>query len=335
MTGKPVRVGRFEWERLMLSSCLPRPTKNTLLTLAVWMSAEGGRARPGHENLMAASGKKRSVISQHLNTAVRSGYLVEVFRGGHRGKTAVASEYAASVPSDVFARRAEILEGRPWKRPEHIPTSENPDTGTAPTSGNLDVGTVPVSENPDAGNSQCPEIRIPTSENPDPITQLSRSNPPLPPTEITSLEGQPQKQGGGDNSETLDRLVAELHKIRTEWNPDGIRQALTRARESGREPALIAAAARRCYADPGTHSPARLGYAGPWWGAARDSLEADTRAAQAVAPRCPRHQGQLAANCGPCRSEATSPLPETGPAMPATEARAVVRAAIRPVGSLT
>jgi hypothetical protein len=116
----PVRVGRFEWERLMLMS-VPHPTNFKLLPLGVFMSADGDKARPGNANL-AMFGPHEKTWAKLLRWAVDEGWLLLVARGGARrgpnGTTVVrASVYAASVPQPVWERRMEILGAPPFRAP--------------------------------------------------------------------------------------------------------------------------------------------------------------------------------------------------------------------------
>ncbi|MEV8553432.1 hypothetical protein AB0L04_26920 [Streptomyces glaucescens] len=116
----PVRVGRFEWERLMLMS-VPHPTNFKLLPLGVFMSADGGRVRPGNAGL-AQFGPHEKTWAKLLRWAVTEGWLIQVARGGARrgpnGTTIVrASVYAASVPQLVWERRMEILGAPPFRAP--------------------------------------------------------------------------------------------------------------------------------------------------------------------------------------------------------------------------
>jgi len=124
-----VRVGRFEWERLMLVSDLPWTTRSVLLALAVYMSADGGNARPGLRNMVTVTGLAQRSLSRHLTSAVEKGYLGLRYRGGYRGGRSGdvtltrASVYDATVPKDVFDRGVETLRSPPWRR------SNEPATG--------------------------------------------------------------------------------------------------------------------------------------------------------------------------------------------------------------
>jgi hypothetical protein len=116
--GDVVRVGRFEWERLMLMS-VPHPLNFKLLPLGVFMSADGGRVRPGNAGL-ALFGPHEKTWAKLLRWAVDEGWLVLVERGGARrgaGGTTVkrASVYAAGVPRGVWERREEVLGAPPFR----------------------------------------------------------------------------------------------------------------------------------------------------------------------------------------------------------------------------
>lgn len=114
----PVRVGRFEWERLMLMS-VPHPQNFKLLPLGIFMSEDGSRARPGNAGL-AMFGPHEKTWAKVLRWAVAEGWLVQVERGGARrgpDRTTIkrASVYAASVPQPVWERRLEILGAPPFR----------------------------------------------------------------------------------------------------------------------------------------------------------------------------------------------------------------------------
>ena len=114
----PVRVDRFEWERLMMMS-VPHPQNLKLLPIGIFMSADGGSARPGNTGL-AMFGPHEKTWAKLLRWAVNEGWLILVQRGGARrgpnGTTVVrASVYAASVPQLVWKRREEILGAPPFK----------------------------------------------------------------------------------------------------------------------------------------------------------------------------------------------------------------------------
>lgn len=114
----PVRLGRFEWERLVLM-CVPHPKNFKLLPIGVFMSADGGRARPGNRGL-AMFGPHEKTWASLLRWAVAEGWLTVVYRGGARrgpnGTTIVrASVYAASVPREVWDRRLDVLGAPPFR----------------------------------------------------------------------------------------------------------------------------------------------------------------------------------------------------------------------------
>lgn len=120
----PVRVSRFEWERLMMMSDLPEQDRFKLLALGIFMSSDGDRARPGSAGL-AMFGPHEETWKKLLRRAVKAGWLVLVARGGARrgpGGTTIrrASVYAASVPEAVWERREEILGARPYRAPESL-----------------------------------------------------------------------------------------------------------------------------------------------------------------------------------------------------------------------
>jgi hypothetical protein len=119
----PVRVGRFEWERLMMMS-VPHPQNLKLLPIGIFMSVDGGSARPGNTGL-AMFGPHEKTWAKLLRWAVNEGWLLLVQRGGARrgpnGTTVVrASVYAASVPQLVWKRREEILGAPPFRADDSL-----------------------------------------------------------------------------------------------------------------------------------------------------------------------------------------------------------------------
>lgn len=127
---EPVRVGRFEWERLLMMSNLPEQDRFKLLAVGIFMSSDGSSARPGNSGL-ALFGFHEETWKQLLRRTVKAGWLVCVERGGaRRGPAGTtirrASVYAAAVPQETWARRDEILGSLPFRRPL--------DEGSIPTS---------------------------------------------------------------------------------------------------------------------------------------------------------------------------------------------------------
>ncbi|MFG2109476.1 hypothetical protein [Micromonospora chersina] len=113
-----VRVGKFDWQRLLLLSPLPVPTRWILMVLSVYMSEDGGNARPGLDNLSLVSGRGRRQCIDHLGAAVEAGYLEQVERGGYRGvhHGRRASVYAATVPKAIYADAGRLLSLPPFRR---------------------------------------------------------------------------------------------------------------------------------------------------------------------------------------------------------------------------
>ncbi len=293
--GEPVervRVGRFEWERLMLSSSLPWSTKSLLLVLAVFMSENGGDARPGHEALMAVAERGRTTVYSALRSAVDAGYLIEVERGGFRKATTRASEYAAAVPKAVAAEREAILSARPWKRPRDSRSVSPLNVRESSTADEVSTSRTFVAHEVSVSRD---EVSVSGDE-----VSAHRT----PPRTYTTHPHHPEpKSGEGDWSEALGQTpdtnyVREVQALRTDWTPRLILDALSKAEQDGRDPAHCREALLRlARGDHGnTKLPARLASAGPWW--------------EAVIPRpkivrsekCPKHPDRFA-DCGICARE--------------------------------
>lgn len=117
----PVRVSRFEWERLMMMSDLPQQDRFKLLALGIFMDSRGGSARPGNAGL-AMFGPHEETWKKLLRRAVKDGWLILVRRGGARrgpGGTTIrrASVYAAAVPLEVWELREKLLGSWPYRAP--------------------------------------------------------------------------------------------------------------------------------------------------------------------------------------------------------------------------
>jgi hypothetical protein len=91
-------------------------------------------------------------VIEHLGIAVSEGYLIEVERGGYRSASDFrATEYAAAVPADVYARGAEILNQPPWRRsrkPDVRVANEGPESRTLESFQRPDNRTLETSEGP-------------------------------------------------------------------------------------------------------------------------------------------------------------------------------------------
>lgn len=130
----PVRVGRFQWERLLMMSDLPEQDRFRLLAVGIFMDGRTGAARPGNVAL-AEFGPHEETWKKLLRRTVKAGWLLLVSRGGARrasGGATVrrASVYAAAVPRDVWKRREEILGNSALRAADaeanHAPLKEAP-----------------------------------------------------------------------------------------------------------------------------------------------------------------------------------------------------------------
>lgn len=285
-----VRVGRFEWERLMVSSSLPRPTKTILAMLAMFMSENGGDARPGRNAMEIVTGRGKSVVSEHLRVAIDAGYLIEVERGGFRGTTTRASEYAAAVPKPVFDTREAILAAPPWKRPRDTRSSGKPEVRAideAPENRTFaqDQGPVLQDQGPVFGDER-PEIRTP------PRTYTTHPHHPGP------------KNGEGESSKTEEPnpdadYVRTIQALRPDWTARLVLAAISKAEDDGRDPAHCREALLRLagseYSD--TRLPNRLAEAGPWWAAV-----VPPKIRSVGGGKCPKHPDRPV-DCRKCERE--------------------------------
>jgi hypothetical protein len=294
VNAEPTRVGRFEWERLVTSSDLPRATQTVLVMLGIFMSADGGDARPGLAALQAVTGRRRSVLSEHLRAAINAGYLIERERGGFRRTVSRASEYQAAVPAAVYERRAEILGGPPWRRQRDTPTSGFPDVGSfdeGPENRALVGHERPVSldQGPVLGHER-PENRTP------PRTYTTHPHHP----DATAVESRPNPGEGGAQPEGQKRsgdepTITAVQALRGDWTVRSILGALAKAERDGRDPAHCREALiRLARGDHGdTKSPGRLATDGPWWAAV-------AKPAEKTPARCSKHPAAIASRCTRC-----------------------------------
>ncbi|WP_327008548.1 hypothetical protein OHA72_15605 [Dactylosporangium sp. NBC_01737] len=277
-----MRVGKFDWERLMMVSPLPWPTRSILHVLAIYMDDDGGSARPGLPALVLLT-RSRSVVIEHLQAAVDACYLAVIERGGYRRGTARATEYAATVPVDVYTRREEILAGPPWRRVDS-PTSGQPNLGgdrngderpasrtlaEPSTSGQPDLGTSRRS----GFGSRRSGFEPRTSGQPDPINHLSSTTQHQSAGARSRVESLISDAGARD-----DEIQRVIENIQTEHQPRSLGAYVAKLAESGDLADKVTAIRTPRHRTAGAALPV-------------------------TDDRCPRHRGSPASNCGPCRSE--------------------------------
>ncbi|MGW6462578.1 hypothetical protein [Streptomyces rubiginosohelvolus] len=238
----PVRVGRFDWERLVLMS-VPHPTNFKLLPLAVFMSADGGRVRPGNAGL-AMFGPHEKTWAKLLRWAVNEGWLVLMERGGARrgaGGTTVkrASVYAAAVPQRVWERRMEILGAPPFRAAgfegsgSDVPDSLKgaPDGSDEPLKGapgdslqgstkgafGTFEGSDPIHEGSDPGfegsAQTLPHHVVPSRSNSSSTSTTSGAGAPA--ETDTSTEVAVTDGGGGGGSSSFEEITNETQRAQT------------------------------------------------------------------------------------------------------------------------
>jgi hypothetical protein len=82
-----------------------------LLTLGIYMRADGTQARPSLATLGAKTGLHPGSVGRHLRWARDRGWLIQVARGHRRGDgIAVASVHRAAVPELALARNESDVE---------------------------------------------------------------------------------------------------------------------------------------------------------------------------------------------------------------------------------
>lgn len=158
-----VRVDKFTWERLLLVSALPWETRSVAHVLAIYMSTDGSKARPGTENMVLATRLSERSIRSHLSATVAAGYLKQVERGGFRGPNRIprASVYAATVPRDIYEMAGRLLNSPPWRNA--LPAEAN----MQPTAGSVNMQSTagsPLTEGSVSGSEPATSASEPATE---------------------------------------------------------------------------------------------------------------------------------------------------------------------------
>lgn len=100
----------WSWRHALLKSDLPATTRHVLLTISCFMNDVGGGCYPTQEQLAEATGLSDRAVRQHIDTAVKAGWLVRK-EHGFRGQKWRNHEYEAAWPTqDVAAADLPIVE---------------------------------------------------------------------------------------------------------------------------------------------------------------------------------------------------------------------------------
>jgi hypothetical protein len=111
----------WSWRHAVLKSGLPATTRHVLLTISCFMNDVGGGCYPTQEQLAEASGLTDRAVRQHIDAAVKAGWLVRK-EHGFRGQKWRNHEYEAAWPTqDVDAAALPIDKG---EEPASGPFSE-------------------------------------------------------------------------------------------------------------------------------------------------------------------------------------------------------------------
>jgi hypothetical protein len=101
----------WSWRHAVLKSGLPATTRHVLLTISCFMNDVGGGCYPTQEQLAEATGLTDRAVRQHIDAAVKAGWLVRK-EHGFRGQKWRNHEYEASWPAqDVDVTSLPIDEG--------------------------------------------------------------------------------------------------------------------------------------------------------------------------------------------------------------------------------
>lgn len=111
----------WSWRHALLKSDLPATTRHVLLTISCFMNDVGGGCYPTQEQIAEATGLSDRAVRQHIDTAVKAGWLVRK-EHGFRGQKWRNHEYEASWPTqDVGQTELPIAVG---EEPDSAPFQE-------------------------------------------------------------------------------------------------------------------------------------------------------------------------------------------------------------------
>jgi predicted RNA binding protein YcfA (HicA-like mRNA interferase family) len=94
----PHPAGRFDWERAVRRSDLPKLRKLVAFALATYADPDGTNARPGLEELADACSMPYSTVKAHMKGLRDDGWLERTVRGSSLGRRKLADEHHLTVP---------------------------------------------------------------------------------------------------------------------------------------------------------------------------------------------------------------------------------------------
>lgn len=121
----------WTWRHALLKSDLPATTRHVLLTISCFMNDVGGGCYPTQEQLAEATGLSNRAVRQHIDVAVKAGWLVRK-EHGFRGQKWRNHEYEAAWPIlDVVGDASEGAEPASSALPEGAePRAEGAERGS-------------------------------------------------------------------------------------------------------------------------------------------------------------------------------------------------------------
>lgn len=146
---------RWDWERLVRRILMPKAIKLAALVLASFADNDGSRVYPGLDELAATIGQTTRSAGRHIGALTDEyGLLVQIARGGGRGRDRTNNEYQLAIPVDLLDR-VELLEdaARPHLKvvtftpPTPDQPVDNPDSPDIQMSGQC--GQLPVDNSND------------------------------------------------------------------------------------------------------------------------------------------------------------------------------------------
>lgn len=148
MSGDHVELSPlFTWRGAIIKSDLPPTGRHLALTLSLFMNEAGGSAYPGIDRLVEATGLGRATVIRWRQALHALGWLRLVKQGGLKGADRVASEYAATVPSNYASSWAdaskEVQDDALDRRKRAKKDDPSPDDGSGSQTG---TEPVPVPE---------------------------------------------------------------------------------------------------------------------------------------------------------------------------------------------
>lgn len=257
---------------------------NVFTTLWSFANWNGGGVFPSHQAVANRGMCDRATVASAVKKFADLGLLTRTARERDNGSTESNDYQLIEVcPAHLAPRVAELLAAHRQEQQEKARTRRANDKSrrggtphSAPPTEGSEEGGVRHREYPRGTPQGVPPGTPHSAPFTYPETNPGSTNPEILPPPSTVTYSPPARTHGGegepDSKNSNDRgavwqFAKETARARN-WSVNAVLAAVSVARENrGLSEELTLAAARRCYADPATHSPGRLDAQGPWWAA--------------------------------------------------------------------